>query len=1126
MSLLQVRLKYTYTKKDEEIMQQPIRTDLKIRFEKTLKGQRPLGKKTPTKKPLYEKTDKEAEWLSRNVHNLYGNLKSFTLKWYKGVMEAIEAVVLAENKPKEDDSQVGLSQVNLGSQKPKKKAKKPAKLISRSNLTRARPEEEVDNLFKDESLCWNNKGFFGTPLPLIPDIRSSEVTEGTVGLLLNAFGVAKKFNRTVTLSQGPNKRLNRYLVFQYNRLIKSINGTVTKGDVMNMSDVIWAHDFYRLSAPDSGVCAMDRQILRKRCRKYWGIACQLLRKSLAFRIAVLKKTLGKVDRWFHRNFDIEDLYFINREYERIANNFDPRVKVQRLWINSETTTGKKWRPLGLSPYPWRIFTRGINNLLETFISGSWPDNQHGYKSGRGVHTAWKQILGTVLKAKYIFEYDFTGFFNTVKIEAVATTLHRLYVPKYLVAYMVNITSSDVTNITQATRNNLMENDGDTWLAAWQKYEYIHLFRKGYRSRGLPQGFALSPLLSVISLTVLDELEASGIKYVMYADDGIFYSDEEIDYVKIAQEKLDQYGIGAHFNLRKSRWVKKNNEWLEKLKFVGLVYDPASDVLSASTRNGATLKLQIGVTGLFTNKEKSYLHLPFQPRWRERDITDFEISNDKLFELYEKIYVAPGFLIDDKAKLYEKLSRQIVSIIKWRLEKYSYEYIVLTEFQEGTTHTPYEQWLYPLIILKEIDRESYYELVDDYKERNGETFNLDYQSWLKVDFWMWPSESEDTHDQKEHRAKVETRLQELKKAFPDDPIINNVNWENSKIGTEDSDIVLKQLVWFKSMDETPKSVKNALDKDNTLELGKWIELTAKERELVAIPKVVSDYLMEHGGKMAYTYVTWRNLVNDPIFATFIARLFQDTFQSDVKKQNFRLDKDRSLNTLMTLIDRYIGRYRFNELQGGIDIFNASSFCANLLTTLMKSWHKSIKGKMKDPYLLNYGLIIKRIINRRSLIDQFEKKGEPVLTMEPYPLTPYEMIKSDWNKRTSIHLRKKYRKGVIPTLDIATIARSLISIQEMYTDYYKDIRSLYPYKGVRWDTFSPKKILRPPFVKKWMLSAPATLDHPLVSNKSHANAGIWRPVKKVNNDRKWLPLSKYMKLKKVQRAGEAKDSEETN
>jgi hypothetical protein len=57
---------------------------------------------------------------------------------------------------------------------------------------------------------------------------------------------------------------------------------------------------------------------------------------------------------------------------------------------------------------------------------------------------------------------------------------------------------------------------------------------------------------VISLTVLDELEASGIKYVMYADDGIFYSDEEIDYVKIAQEKLDQYGIGAHFNLRKSR----------------------------------------------------------------------------------------------------------------------------------------------------------------------------------------------------------------------------------------------------------------------------------------------------------------------------------------------------------------------------------------------------------------------------------------------------------------------------------------------------------------------------------------------------------------------------------------------
>jgi hypothetical protein len=74
--------------------------------------------------------------------------------------------------------------------------------------------------------------------PNIPDIRKSEVSEGVVGQLLEALGVAKRFERVVTLHQGPNKRLNRYLVYQYTRLIKSINGTLVKGDSTKSAHVI------------------------------------------------------------------------------------------------------------------------------------------------------------------------------------------------------------------------------------------------------------------------------------------------------------------------------------------------------------------------------------------------------------------------------------------------------------------------------------------------------------------------------------------------------------------------------------------------------------------------------------------------------------------------------------------------------------------------------------------------------------------------------------------------------------------------------------------------------------------------------------------------------------------------
>jgi len=51
--------------------------------------------------------------------------------------------------------------------------------------------------------------------------------------------------------------------------------------------------------------------------------------------------------------------------------------------------------------------------------------------------------------------------------------------------------------------------------------------------------------------------------------------------------------------------------------------------------------------------------------------------------------------------------------------------------------------------------------------------------------------------------------------------------------------------------------------------------------------------------------------DPIFATFVARMFQDTFRSGVVKQSFRLTHDREKLNLVKVIDRYVGRQDFQS-----------------------------------------------------------------------------------------------------------------------------------------------------------------------------------------------------------------------
>jgi hypothetical protein len=100
--------------------------------------------------------------------------------------------------------------------------------------------------------------------------------------------------------------------------------------------------------------------------------------------------------------------------------------------------------------------------------------------------------------------------------------------------------------------------------------------------GFPQGSPISPILCS---AILGDSVFKVAKCLMYADDGLFYSDEPLfggsDSVTTNEAMLE---ANLSFAPDKSGWVKKEGKWLKPLKFLGLVYDGQTDSLYASTKD--------------------------------------------------------------------------------------------------------------------------------------------------------------------------------------------------------------------------------------------------------------------------------------------------------------------------------------------------------------------------------------------------------------------------------------------------------------------------------------------------------------------------------------------------------------
>jgi hypothetical protein len=422
----------------------------------------------------------------------------------------------------------------------------------------------------------------------IPSIDSFEVIPGENNKILKGTGLDRKEGRTFERTvHERNNKMNHYMRYK----IRSMKLALSSGN------------------PE----------------EFWRIAMRQMKHSTAFRVSCTNTVLRGwyKDTPVHRVFQIINGVNLILKYESTHLKYFrvniPKCSPQELLRYYEEHPDKAWpgklRPLGVPTAPWRIVLNMWNGFLTLFLENELKKYNHAFMPKVGTNTALKDFATNIPKARYVYEFDFEGYFPSVSIIDVIFKLAKrgtpLKVLKKLLWLLINWPKNMSYFDDHDNERDLRTTERE-WLTTGinrietifessfseflQKFnqsmceelleEYLGFSISGGKVdqalKGLPQGAAPS---TILSLLILDDwilsLKSKNIKWVMYADDGLLYSNE----------KFDPYPPdGLSFATHKSNWIVKNWIWqVDKVKFLGVKYDWRSELFEGSTKNGSTLK---------------------------------------------------------------------------------------------------------------------------------------------------------------------------------------------------------------------------------------------------------------------------------------------------------------------------------------------------------------------------------------------------------------------------------------------------------------------------------------------------------------------------------------------------------
>jgi len=323
------------------------------------------------------------------------------------------------------------------------------------------------------------------------------------------------------------------------------------------------------------------EVLRKDPEKYFVIARKLMLKSITFRMSALRKI---EENWWYKMSTEQVRFYHNKVTKIILDSTDELYgfvlpkKFTKLNVLTHRRVyipkGDTFRPLGVPTIPWRICLHMLNNFLFQFMRSYLLSSQHGFIKGRGTLTAWAEVFQKVIQHKYIWECDLAQFFPSVSHLALINPLLRMDVPEWVINWIDNLNCSTpiLPKKHLLDESLVIQKKKDVEILEQRKRMFNFTTGLGV-SFGVPQGAPTSPLLSITSLRHF----LLQVPSVSYADDPIFYNNEDF---KIRGMK--KYGIVIHPG--KSGWVKREGQWLKKLTYLGLTYDPYRQILYKKSKS--------------------------------------------------------------------------------------------------------------------------------------------------------------------------------------------------------------------------------------------------------------------------------------------------------------------------------------------------------------------------------------------------------------------------------------------------------------------------------------------------------------------------------------------------------------
>src|SRR5919109_1572984 len=128
---------------------------------------------------------------------------------------------------------------------------------------------------------------------------------------------------------------------------------------------------------------------------------------------------------------------------------------------------KKLRPLGLPSWSDKLLQEVIRSLLEAYYEPQFSDHSHGFRPGRGCHTALLDVTRNGKGTKWFIEGDIKGCFDHI----------------------------DHTILLSILREKIHDNRFLRLIAQLLKAGYLEQWSYHPTLSGTPQGGVLSPLLS-------------------------------------------------------------------------------------------------------------------------------------------------------------------------------------------------------------------------------------------------------------------------------------------------------------------------------------------------------------------------------------------------------------------------------------------------------------------------------------------------------------------------------------------------------------------------------------------------------------------------------------------------------